>query len=214
MLLICKHCHKEFEFPSKVDFCSVSCSHKYQEGKTKPKKATAPKKRKPAKKYNCKCQFCGKEYQSTTRTSRFCSRDCQKANTKRAESRKRRTKFYAQHKEDLKTVSSAYALAKRVAELFQIPKVCCECGSTETLELHHRDTNVFNNSIDNLEYRCKKCHDKAHKSLQDVNIPQVLAESSLLPYEEKKEYFLSKILENRGIANEHTRICEASETDV
>ena len=41
---------------------------------------------------------------------------------------------------------------------------CCSCGLSEwlgnpiPLELHHKDGNKHNNSLDNLELRCPNCH--------------------------------------------------------
>jgi hypothetical protein len=39
---------------------------------------------------------------------------------------------------------------------------CIKCGSTKNLLVHHKDENRYNNSIDNLETLCKRCHQKLH----------------------------------------------------
>lgn len=39
----------------------------------------------------------------------------------------------------------------------------CElCGSTKNLCIHHLDENRYNNSLDNLQCLCKKCHQLHH----------------------------------------------------
>ena len=42
-------------------------------------------------------------------------------------------------------------------------KMCCEiCGSDKFTCIHHKDHNRENNSIENLQCLCKKCHQKHH----------------------------------------------------
>ncbi len=43
------------------------------------------------------------------------------------------------------------------------PHLCERCESTENLLTHHRDHNRKNNSLENLEILCKKCHQKHHE---------------------------------------------------
>jgi 5-methylcytosine-specific restriction endonuclease McrA len=54
---------------------------------------------------------------------------------------------------------------RRIA-LANLPHKCALCGETDLrrLDVHHKDGNRKNNSIDNLVFLCKKCHiTKAHK---------------------------------------------------
>jgi len=40
----------------------------------------------------------------------------------------------------------------------------CElCGATVPLEIHHKDKRRFNNSLQNLEILCTKCHRRLHR---------------------------------------------------
>jgi len=39
---------------------------------------------------------------------------------------------------------------------------CIECKSKDGIEIHHKNKNRKDNRIENLEYRCKKCHKKEH----------------------------------------------------
>lgn len=55
--------------------------------------------------------------------------------------------------------------AKYMMRKSNIPKVCSRCGSTEIIEVHHIDFNVFNNSLGNLVYLCSLCHGKCHRRL-------------------------------------------------
>lgn len=42
-------------------------------------------------------------------------------------------------------------------------KMICElCGSDKYMCIHHKDGNRENNSLDNLQCLCKKCHQKHH----------------------------------------------------
>lgn len=40
---------------------------------------------------------------------------------------------------------------------------CERCGSTEKLELHHKNFNKYDNNLDNLIILCENCHDAAHE---------------------------------------------------
>ena len=46
--------------------------------------------------------------------------------------------------------------------IFQILELRCHCASTQRLELHHKDKNPRNNSLDNLQILCKSCHSTLH----------------------------------------------------
>lgn len=46
-----------------------------------------------------------------------------------------------------------------------IPSGSCEiCGSDRNIDVHHKDGNPQNNSIDNLQRLCRSCHMKAHRT--------------------------------------------------
>ncbi|KXB06025.1 hypothetical protein AKJ53_01490 [candidate division MSBL1 archaeon SCGC-AAA382F02] len=40
---------------------------------------------------------------------------------------------------------------------------CSKCGSSENLEVHHKDGDFRNNDEDNLATVCKSCHEDRHK---------------------------------------------------
>lgn len=45
-----------------------------------------------------------------------------------------------------------------------LPNGCCEiCGSNKNVDVHHKDGNPMNNSIENLQRLCRSCHTKVHR---------------------------------------------------
>jgi len=58
--------------------------------------------------------------------------------------------------------------------------VCCVCGNTvengADIEIHHTDENPYNNSIENLQIICTKCHGKIHKTLRSAGNPRLFKE--------------------------------------
>ncbi len=59
--------------------------------------------------------------------------------------------------------------ASRRKELFEIKgKICERCGGVGWIMLHHKDKNKENNSYNNLEILCFKCHKQEHPHM---NLP-------------------------------------------
>lgn len=124
------------------------------------------------------CKYCDKEFESESRNTRYCSDECcQKAQKKRVsqnKTRKRKRQEYDENREINRALSVAYNLAHKVADLYEIPKVCChqhlegECKGD--LQLHHHDSNPFNNSPWNLGWSCNGHHMKHHTLTKDVNM--------------------------------------------
>lgn len=60
------------------------------------------------------------------------------------------------------------ARQKKVKYILLKGGVCTSCGLSEwmgkpiPLELHHKDFNHYNNSLDNLQILCANCHMQAH----------------------------------------------------
>lgn len=44
----------------------------------------------------------------------------------------------------------------------QLKKICVECIERRNLEVHHKDGNIHNNLLSNLELRCNEHHNKIH----------------------------------------------------
>ena len=153
-----------------------------EENKTQEVNAETVKEEKQVTVYHKTCKYskCGKEFTSTSRNQRYCSDECceaaQEINKKKTKTRRRKRKEYDQNKEINRALSSAYALAHKVADLFQIPKVCnChEKGYTTPcsgeFELHHENGDPFDNSPWNLKYYCRHHHAKADDEHANVNM--------------------------------------------
>lgn len=39
---------------------------------------------------------------------------------------------------------------------------CSDCGASDNLHVHHKDGDIHNNSILNLDLLCPTCHEKYH----------------------------------------------------
>ena len=48
---------------------------------------------------------------------------------------------------------------------------CCEiCGSEKNVDVHHKDGNYLNNSLENLQRLCRSCHMKEHHVAKKCSI--------------------------------------------
>jgi len=77
---------------------------------------------------------------------------------------------------------------------------CQICGSSEQLEVHHKDRNRLNNSIDNLMLVCKSCHRKIHyKEYIPPAVLQGLAHgrSQMIFNRDKRAYKMLELLSER-----------------
>lgn len=133
--------------------------------------------------YKKSCFICNREYFSTSRNAKYCCEECREKSlvkiNKRNKTRRIRRKEYDANKEINRALSKAYALAHDVADLYKIPKVCAykDLGLTDecsgTLELHHQNSNPFDNSPTNLFWLCSHHHSKAHTETFAVNIVEM-----------------------------------------
>ena len=46
---------------------------------------------------------------------------------------------------------------------------CDKCGTDRKIEIHHKDRDITNNSVDNLIPLCKNCHIDLHGILHSFN---------------------------------------------
>lgn len=59
----------------------------------------------------------------------------------------------------------AHASARAITYLLEgREKVCEICGSTKSIDVHHRDGNHNNNAAENLMVVCRSCHMKIHRN--------------------------------------------------
>lgn len=102
------------------------------------------------------CGFCGKPFSrkkygenwedgTRWKKRKFCSRSCSESKKEPTD----RTTFHIRARKHK-------------------GKVCEDCGSTQNLDAHHKDTNIKNNSPENIKTLCHKCHASLHKRLRKL----------------------------------------------
>jgi hypothetical protein len=57
---------------------------------------------------------------------------------------------------------TSYTYNRIAFEEYKLEKVCSVCGTQEQICVHHKDQNRSNNSRDNLQIICKRCHASLH----------------------------------------------------
>ena len=159
----CKHCKNKFQVLEKElnrgngKFCSLSCSSKHQ--------------KRQSKKVQCTCYFCNESFYrvpSKLKNSKsglyFCSRTC-KDNAQRLHSGI--IPLQPSH------YNNGHHIRYRRLAFDNLPHLCALCGysdNPEILEVHHKDCNRKNNSLDNLQILCPNCHAVYH--LQNRRSPR------------------------------------------
>ena len=114
--------------------------------------------------YVKKCPFCHKEFETTSKRQKYCSKECSEKYNKRRNINKKK---YSETKLIERLRARSHALAVDVYKQLVAMGVkewkCEECGATENLEIHHiKQFNWLNNTPENLKLLCHKCHCKAH----------------------------------------------------
>lgn len=134
--------------------------------------------------FNKLCAYCGREFQSESRNTRYCSKECcdkaQKRKTKVNKAREVRRRRYDQTREIQLLLATSYRAAERMAFLTLEKKCACN-GLIEKdgpLELHHKDGNPLNNSPSNLVWLTKSKHAKLHTLLPNINWVDVLEKAT------------------------------------
>lgn len=99
------------------------------------------------------CKYCGKSFDNLYPSAKFCCR-------KHKELNHHVTKIH---------IKPEYKLKRKVRENTKRYKVklgdkCSLCGSTEKLELHHKDYN--STAKENCELLCRKCHRQVRHGLK------------------------------------------------
>lgn len=118
--------------------------------------------RKDIKQLEKYCKYCNKKLERkryngvledfTAFTKRkYCNRECMK-------------KDYLKVGNFNQTYSNAHTTARKINELILHKNICEICGSKNNLDIHHKDGNWQNNSLDNLMCLCRSCHTKLERN--------------------------------------------------
>lgn len=128
------------------------------------------------------CEHCGKETTRNSNRQKYCP-DCKVI----VERQKALDRYYAREKDEIyKAERAIYYAEYRAGERRGynqsgvnnnnwrggassvyydkfMKRTCERCGASTNLLVHHRDRNRHNNSLDNLETLCKRCHQIEHR---------------------------------------------------
>lgn len=114
-----------------------------------------------------RCPYCHREYTTTSRTQKFCSDDCcKKYNKRQREQKKRYLEVKPVERLRVRSHNLAVDVMNQLDSMGIVKKACSCCGSTTSLELHHKDLNWLNNTPSNLQWLCTSCHSKEHSRLE------------------------------------------------
>lgn len=109
-----------------------------------------------------KCKYCGNELvkkrysngclESDLQLSRrvYCDRDCMR-------------KSYIKVGQTNQSDRVAHATSRAINRVILKKKACEICGKTGRLDVHHKDGDYTNNTLDNLQVLCRSCHMKLHR---------------------------------------------------
>ena len=107
------------------------------------------------------CEFCGKKLERKRFSSKledfgvfkkrkYCNRECMRMAFLKIGS------FNQKYR-------TAHQTAVNIFKMIQPEKKCSICGKIGKLDIHHKDHNYQNNSLENLQYLCRSCHNKEHR---------------------------------------------------
>ena len=86
-----------------------------------------------------------------------------KKKTKKKTKKKKRVAKVKVKQEKKRTIKDSHIYHRIFTRHYWDIKRCMRCGSTDTVQIHHKDKNHKNNDISNLIKLCYKCHCLAHK---------------------------------------------------
>lgn len=152
---ICVACNKEFYVPKyrieSARFCSLICQNHKQYSR-----------------YKFICEGCGRNCETSPSRKnykkKFCSLECREYKAKNDKERRKKQRA-------LKIIKRGHhskirTLRKYISEFKEMK--CEHCGYKEyefCLDMHHKDHNPNNNSIENIGILCCMCHRKLHKGI-------------------------------------------------
>ena len=128
----------------------------------------------------CGYRKCRKDFEAETPSSKFHSDFCREEETKlrrrsKSRGRKRNRKYSEKRGVVLRLASASRNLARRIAIIYLEHKCSvkgCSCKKVKELQVHHLNSNPFDNRISNLAFLCAEHHKLVtleEKKLLDVS---------------------------------------------
>ncbi len=157
----CLNCTNEFNASLKehkrgnAKFCCQSCASRFNGKLMKPEP-------------NISCSFCNKPFYRNTSKQKnsksgfqFCSRICKDT----AQQLENAELFGSIMPDHFGTATITSSSTYRAIAFRAKPMVCERCDYSkipEIIQIHHKDRNRLNNSLENLEALCPNCHQADH----------------------------------------------------
>lgn len=110
------------------------------------------------------CERCGNNFSTENKSKKFCSKQCLKEHMSESFSGNKNP-FWKETK--YLRPSNKKSIIKHVKST---QSQCQVCGSNETLQVHHIDSNPLNNSNENLLLLCRLHHADAHRIMGEENL--------------------------------------------
>ena len=165
----CNNCGKEFEkVPKEVkehNFCSRSCSasfnNKIRTGK-RYNTSKSPYCSKSTERNYVSCLNCGKEFLQRNERNVYCSNDCRRE----YEYNSKIQQWLSGEFDGLTGYQTSRHVKRYMLERADYSCEICGCNDINPytgktiLEIHHKDGNYRNNTVENLQVLCPNCHAK------------------------------------------------------
>lgn len=172
MLVNCKYCNKEFKPPTRDinrgngKFCSKSCASSFRKGVQQKTRLV----------FICSNPKCGKEFlklasnfrkNSSKSGLRFCNRKCKDEAQSLEVGLKAIQPSHFGTKDNSSPTSRNYRpIAAKHLDMTKCNR-CLFNLRPEVLQVHHKDRNRRNNTLENLEVLCPTCHIIDHYDNKD-----------------------------------------------
>jgi len=110
------------------------------------------------------CANCGKLFSKPRHKEskhKFCSRECYN------EFRIKHDWYRKMRYSKVKNIGTSDNFLRKYLKPL-LPKHCEVCGTTEKLEIHHKDGNRRNNKLSNLMVVCRSCHRRIDNRIRNI----------------------------------------------
>ena len=126
---------------------------------------------KPTKFKEKPCKVCKKQFSPHSGNDMFCSPNCTHVNKlayKKLWYKRHAKRIYEKYLPYKKKHAIGRQIAYRLVKQLGVEKKCQVCFSDYVVDIHHKDKNTSNNSLENLQLLCRYCHTRVHQSLTNI----------------------------------------------